>query len=132
MEDNAGRKSKSRSTSPDAVVAAVLIPPSKPSTRETFKKMKKRGVGVDDADFYLQWAHLEASEGDAFEARNILAKAQERGEAVDHAKIKFSTTTLGEGAFGTVMKAEFKGQTVAVKTVRATKVSEKAVGDFRE
>ena len=56
--------------------------------------MKRKGVGVDDADFYLQWAHLEASEGDAFEARNILAKAQERGEAVDHAKINSALRSL--------------------------------------
>ena len=50
---------------------------------------------------------------------------------IDHAEIEFSETTLGEGAFGTVIKAVFEGQTVAVKTVRATKVSERAVEDFR-
>ena len=57
------------------------------------------------------------------EAQKVIAKvAEEGGSLLDpyrlyHADIIFSETKLGEGAFGTVFKAEFRGKVVAVKTV---------------
>ena len=46
--------------------------------RQSYKKMKRKGIGADAAAFYVQWSQLEASDGDASQARAILHKARER------------------------------------------------------
>ena len=56
--------------------------------RQSYKKMKRKGIGADAAAFYVQWSQLEASDGDASQARAILHKARERCGQADQARVQ--------------------------------------------
>ena len=61
------------------------------------------------------------------------AEAVLRPYAIKYAQIKFGVTNakLGEGAFGTVFKAQYRDRDVAVKTMRVSKVNEKELTKFK-
>ena len=51
--------------------------------------------------------------------------------SIAHSDLKLGKS-IGEGAFGTVLKGTLRGETaVAVKTMRVEKVTRKVVRDFR-
>ena len=62
--------------------------------RDTYKQMKRIGVAIDSADFYIGWARLEAAEGNADKARDILRKGEERGDRVDQGALKEALTSI--------------------------------------
>ena len=63
--------------------------------RDVFKHMKRHNIGIDDADFYIAWAKLEAAQGNEEKGKEILAKAQERGaEHVDQSAIRAALDEL--------------------------------------
>ena len=64
--------------------------------RQSYKKMKRKGIGADAAAFYVQWSQLEASDGDASQARAILHKARERCRQEDQAQVQQALDQLEE------------------------------------
>ena len=64
--------------------------------RQSYKYMKRKGIGVDAADFYVQWSQLEASDGDASQARAILHKARERCGQVEQARVQRALASVDE------------------------------------
>ena len=70
-------------------------------------------------------------------AQSVVAQVMaEGGTALDQYKIKHTDLALGkpigEGAFGTVYAAKLRGEAVAVKTIRSTKISKHTVKSFRD
>ena len=64
-----------------------------------------------------------------FDSKNIkIATLQNR---IDFSELQM-TTTLGSGAFGTVFKADYRGQPVAAKRLHRNKMSERELNDIKE
>jgi serine/threonine protein kinase len=64
--------------------------------RQSYKYMKRKGIGTDAADFYVQWSQLEASDGDASQARAILHKARERCGQVEQARVQRALASVDQ------------------------------------
>ena len=64
--------------------------------RQSYKKMKRKGIGADAAAFYVQWSQLEASDGDASQARAILHKARERCGQADQARVQQALASVDQ------------------------------------
>ena len=109
-----------------------------------YARYRKRNTTVGVLQKDIQRAQSAASEAQAdnAELKESLAAAQqivdrnlnEGGTALTAYKIRYSDLTmglqLGEGSFGTVYHGTFRGSACAIKTVRATKVSDKMVKEF--
>ena len=58
--------------------------------------MKRKGIGADAAAFYVQWSQLEASDGDASQARAILHKARERCGQADQERVQRALASVDQ------------------------------------